>query len=54
MLAPVVLTTFRVEERTDNWRVVSLGAGGKVRTSIDARPKGFRFCTAGSSSLRRA
>ncbi|MFF3783984.1 PQQ-binding-like beta-propeller repeat protein [Streptomyces sp. NPDC001933] len=50
---PVVLTTLHNEERTDNWRVVSLGAGGKVRTTIDARPKGFKFCADRDSSDTR-
>ncbi|MFD3654605.1 PQQ-binding-like beta-propeller repeat protein [Streptomyces sp. NPDC058620] len=41
---PVVFTTLHNEERTDNWRVVALGPGGKLRTTIDARPKGFTYC----------
>jgi outer membrane protein assembly factor BamB len=41
---PVVVTTFHAEERTDNWRVVALGPDGKLRTSVDARPKGFKYC----------
>ncbi|MFD4029857.1 PQQ-binding-like beta-propeller repeat protein [Streptomyces sp. NPDC058637] len=41
---PVVLTVLHAEERTDNWRIVALGPGGKVRTTIDPRPKGFTYC----------
>ncbi|MER6114780.1 PQQ-binding-like beta-propeller repeat protein [Streptomyces sp. NPDC001743] len=41
---PVVLTTLNAERRTDDWRVVSLGPGGKLRRTIDARPKGFKYC----------
>lgn len=41
---PVVLTTLHAERRTDDWRVVSLGPGGKLRRTIDARPKGFKYC----------
>ncbi len=41
---PVVVTTFHAEERTDDWRVVALGPGGKLRTTVDARPKGFKYC----------
>ncbi|WSD71333.1 hypothetical protein OG978_30510 [Streptomyces sp. NBC_01591] len=41
---PVVFTTLHFEERTDNWRVVALGPGGRLRTTIDARPKGFKHC----------
>ncbi|WP_432753898.1 PQQ-binding-like beta-propeller repeat protein [Streptomyces sp. JL2001] len=41
---PVVVTTFHAEERTENWRVVALGPGGKLRTTVDARPKGFKYC----------
>jgi outer membrane protein assembly factor BamB len=47
---PVVLTTVHHEQPTDNWRVVSLGPGGKLRTTIDARPKGFKFCAGRDSS----
>ncbi|MFC4982088.1 PQQ-binding-like beta-propeller repeat protein [Streptomyces atroolivaceus] len=43
-VAPVVFTTLHAEERTDNWRIVALGPGGKVRTTIDARQKGFKYC----------
>ncbi|WP_411081099.1 PQQ-binding-like beta-propeller repeat protein [Streptomyces sp. cmx-18-6] len=43
-VAPAVFTTLHVEDRTDNWRIVALGAGGKLRTTIDARPKGFGYC----------
>ncbi|MET7370682.1 PQQ-binding-like beta-propeller repeat protein [Streptomyces sp. NPDC005566] len=43
-VAPVVLTTLHAEERTDNWRIVALGPGGKLRTTIDARQKGFTYC----------
>ncbi|MET9657466.1 hypothetical protein [Streptomyces sp. NPDC006510] len=42
---PVVFTTLHFEDRTDNWRVVALGPGGKLRTTIDARPKDFTHCT---------
>ncbi|MFI8292055.1 PQQ-binding-like beta-propeller repeat protein [Streptomyces sp. NPDC085614] len=41
---PVVVTTFHAEERTENWRVVALGPGGRLRTTVDARPKGFKYC----------
>ncbi|KOX24455.1 MULTISPECIES: PQQ-binding-like beta-propeller repeat protein [unclassified Streptomyces] len=41
---PAVLTTFHAEEYTENWRVVSLGPGGRPRTTIDARKKGFAYC----------
>ncbi|WP_405860290.1 PQQ-binding-like beta-propeller repeat protein [Streptomyces sp. NBC_00090] len=43
-VAPVVFTTYRAVESTENWRVVALGPGGKLRTTIDARPKGFKYC----------
>ncbi|MER7725176.1 PQQ-binding-like beta-propeller repeat protein [Streptomyces sp. NPDC096323] len=41
---PVVFTTLHAERRTEDWRVVSLGPGGKLRRTIDARPKGFKHC----------
>ena len=41
---PVVFTMLHAEERTDNWRIVALRPDGKVRTTIDARPKGFKYC----------
>ncbi|MET9775529.1 PQQ-binding-like beta-propeller repeat protein [Streptomyces sp. NPDC006367] len=41
---PVVLTTFHAEESTDNWRVVALGPGGKLRATVDPRQKGFTYC----------
>ncbi|MER6677332.1 PQQ-binding-like beta-propeller repeat protein [Streptomyces sp. NPDC000983] len=47
---PVVLTTFHAEERTDNWRVVALGPGGKLRTTLDPRPKGFTYCAEAGES----
>ncbi|MGW7289702.1 outer membrane protein assembly factor BamB family protein [Streptomyces sp. NPDC054847] len=47
---PVVITTFHAEERTDNWRVVALGPGGRPRTTVDARPKGFTYCAGEGSS----
>ncbi|MFF4169578.1 PQQ-binding-like beta-propeller repeat protein [Streptomyces sp. NPDC001744] len=47
---PVVLTTLHAEERTDNWRVVSLGPGGKPRTTIDPRGKGFAYCAGAGES----
>ncbi|MFI8764045.1 PQQ-binding-like beta-propeller repeat protein [Streptomyces sp. NPDC053792] len=40
---PVVFTTFR-GARGDNWRVVALGPGGKLRTTIDPGAKGFKLC----------
>ena len=43
-VVPAVVTTFHAEERTENWRVVALGPGGKLRTTVDARPKGFKYC----------
>ncbi|MFI6422040.1 PQQ-binding-like beta-propeller repeat protein [Streptomyces sp. NPDC050842] len=41
---PVVFTTYHHEKRTENWRVVALKPGGKLRVTIDARPKGFTYC----------
>lgn len=41
---PVVLTTLHAERREADWRVVSLGPGGKLRRTIDARAKGFKYC----------
>lgn len=41
---PVVFTTLHNEELTDNWRVVALGTGGTLRTTVDPRSKGFTYC----------
>ncbi|MGW9447494.1 outer membrane protein assembly factor BamB family protein [Streptomyces sp. NPDC055632] len=41
---PVVLTTLHAEKLTDDWRVVSLGPGGRLRATVDARAKGFAYC----------
>ncbi|GGT22951.1 hypothetical protein GCM10010222_76070 [Streptomyces tanashiensis] len=41
---PVVFTTLHATRRTDDWRVVALGPGGKLRTTIDPRAKGFKYC----------
>ncbi|MET9675429.1 PQQ-binding-like beta-propeller repeat protein [Streptomyces sp. NPDC006482] len=49
-VAPVVFTTFHAEEYTDNWRVMALGPGGKLRTTIDARPKEFTYCAGAGDS----
>jgi len=43
-VAPVVFTSLDAEDIIGNWRIVALGAGGKLRTTIDARPKGFAYC----------
>ncbi|MFE2294933.1 PQQ-binding-like beta-propeller repeat protein [Streptomyces sp. NPDC059452] len=43
-VAPAVFTTRDVEDRINNWRIAVLGPGGKLRTTIDARPKGFAYC----------
>ncbi|MEW2177809.1 PQQ-binding-like beta-propeller repeat protein [Streptomyces sp. NPDC005406] len=43
-VAPVVFTTLHNEERTDNWRIVALGPGGALRTTVDPRSKGFTHC----------
>ncbi|WP_250293054.1 hypothetical protein [Streptomyces atroolivaceus] len=39
-----VATTLHNEERTDNWRIVALGPGGALRTTVDPRSKGFTRC----------
>ncbi|MFF8435419.1 outer membrane protein assembly factor BamB family protein [Streptomyces bacillaris] len=41
---PVVYTSLDAQDIIGNWRIVSLGPGGKLRTTIDARPKGFEKC----------
>ncbi|WP_256062332.1 MULTISPECIES: outer membrane protein assembly factor BamB family protein [unclassified Streptomyces] len=46
---PVVFTTVNAEDTTADWRVVALGPGGKLRTTIDPRDKGLKHC-AGSGS----
>ncbi|MBQ0910323.1 PQQ-binding-like beta-propeller repeat protein [Streptomyces sp. RM99] len=47
---PVVLTTLHTEERTDNWRIVALGSGGKLRTTVDPGQKGFTYCAEAGES----
>ncbi|MFE7581245.1 PQQ-binding-like beta-propeller repeat protein [Streptomyces gardneri] len=41
---PVVFTTYHHKELTDDWRVQALKPDGKLRVTIDARPKGFAYC----------
>lgn len=43
-VAPVVLTTLDTADIIGNWRIVALETGGTLRTTIDARPKGFKYC----------
>ncbi|WP_024756608.1 PQQ-binding-like beta-propeller repeat protein [Streptomyces exfoliatus] len=47
---PVVFTTYHHEKLTDDWRVVALKPGGKLRITIDARPKGFTYCAGAGDS----
>ncbi|MEI7033045.1 PQQ-binding-like beta-propeller repeat protein [Streptomyces pratensis] len=41
---PVVFTTVHAERTATDWRVFVLGPGGKLRTTFDAREKGFEHC----------
>jgi outer membrane protein assembly factor BamB len=41
---PVVVTTVNKAKGAGDWRVVALGPDGKVRRTIDPRPKGFEHC----------
>lgn len=43
-VSPAVITTAHRETHAEDWRVVALGPDGKVRRSIDPRPKGFKHC----------
>ncbi|MFF4174085.1 PQQ-binding-like beta-propeller repeat protein [Streptomyces sp. NPDC001744] len=43
-VSPAVITTAHRETHAENWRVVALGPDGKVRRTIDPRPKGFKHC----------
>ncbi|MEU9865608.1 PQQ-binding-like beta-propeller repeat protein [Streptomyces sp. NPDC047971] len=43
-VSPAVITTAHRETHADDWRVVALGPDGKVRRTIDPRPKGFKHC----------
>ncbi|MFH9721616.1 PQQ-binding-like beta-propeller repeat protein [Streptomyces sp. NPDC017254] len=41
---PLVISTGKVENPSENWRVVALGPDGRARRTIDARAKGFQHC----------
>ncbi|MFF3836901.1 PQQ-binding-like beta-propeller repeat protein [Streptomyces sp. NPDC001930] len=43
-VSPAVITTAHRETHAEDWRVVALGPDGKVRRTIDPRPKGFKHC----------
>ncbi|WP_435971475.1 outer membrane protein assembly factor BamB family protein [Streptomyces sp. Qhu_M48] len=43
-VAPAVITTVHRETHADDWRVLALGPDGRVRGTIDPRPKGFKHC----------
>ncbi|MGA5874101.1 PQQ-binding-like beta-propeller repeat protein [Streptomyces cinereoruber] len=41
---PAVITTAHRETHAEDWRIVALGPDGRVRRTIDPRPKGFKHC----------
>ncbi|MFJ2022982.1 PQQ-binding-like beta-propeller repeat protein [Streptomyces sp. NPDC087897] len=41
---PAVFTTFNTQDSAADWRVSSLGPGGKLRATFDPRKKGFEHC----------
>ncbi|MFJ5834622.1 PQQ-binding-like beta-propeller repeat protein [Streptomyces sp. NPDC093089] len=43
-VSPAVITTAHRETHAEDWRVVALDPGGKVRRTIDPRPQGFKHC----------